>query len=286
MLVEHWINTVLIYALSLSLLALHLVRVSSYTEQQPWDACLWMDYLRVQKQCDWQQEGSWHEDKWWLWLYSQQESAWIPLTACLSVCVRVQSEMCVKGQTLRDSLLQCQFYLQGLGRTFFSVVITLFLNKVRVALDQVRLSAHAHTQRRLLQVINNVWKAGNKELWQCPLLPSFCMCAGVGEDKHEVLELVCCLHGECVHAPLVFVSMYVCVFLQLCCFLLFPTASPNLSWLPLSSAEFTAHHRLLYLQPIFVWGPNKDKRIYTAENHAYVTLPNTGTFWNSRAECQ
>lgn len=65
------------------------------------------------------------------------------------------------------------------------------------------------------------------------------VCAGVGEDKHELLELVCCLHGECVHVPLVFVSMYVCVFLQLCCFLLFPTASPNLSRLPLSSAEFT-----------------------------------------------
>lgn len=68
------------------------------------------------------------------------------------------------------------------------------------------------------------------------------VCAGVGEDKHELLELVCCLHGECVHVPLVFVSMYVCVFLQLRCFLLFPTASPNLSRLPLSSAEFTTHH--------------------------------------------
>lgn len=96
--------------------------------------------------------------------------------ACLSECVRVLSETCIKGQTLRDSLLRCQFYLQGFGRTFFSVVITLFLNKVRVALDQVRLSAHGHTQRRLLQVINNVCKAGNKELCQCPLLPCFCMC--------------------------------------------------------------------------------------------------------------
>lgn len=41
------------------------------------------------------------------------------LRVCESVCVCGQSEVCVKGQTLRDSWLHCQFYPQGLGRTFF-----------------------------------------------------------------------------------------------------------------------------------------------------------------------
>lgn len=38
------------------------------------------------------------------------------------------------------------------------------------------------------------------------------VCAGVGEDKHQALELVCCLRGECVHALLVCVSACFCVF--------------------------------------------------------------------------
>lgn len=82
----------------------------------------------------------------------------------------------------RDIWPWCQFILPtGVERTpFFSVVISLFLNKVRVALVQVILSTHTHTHihtlERLLQVINYICKGGDKELCQWPLLPSVCMC--------------------------------------------------------------------------------------------------------------
>lgn len=72
-------------------------------------------------------------------------------------------------------------------------------------------------------------------------------CAGVGEDKHQALELVCRLCGECVHVLLVCkcVSFYSVFILS---FALLPTASLNLLQLPLFSAEFTTNHWLLYLQ--------------------------------------
>lgn len=34
------------------------------------------------------------------------------------------------------------------------------------------------------------------------------VCAGVGEDKHQALELVCRLRGECVHVLLVCVCVF------------------------------------------------------------------------------
>lgn len=125
-------------------------------------------------------------------------------------------------------------------------------------------------------MINYVCKGGNKELCQWLLLPSLCVCVQEwSEDKHQALELVCCLCGECVRALLV--SVFTCMFAlppppsQFCCFPLFPAASPNLSRLPLSSAsEFTAHRPLLYLQPICELGSKEDKQVYR-KNQCYTT---------------
>lgn len=76
-------------------------------------------------------------------------------------------------------------------------------------------------------------------------------CAGVGEDKHQALELfvvsvvnvyMCCW---CVRVHVLI------LFSQFCCsahsFALLPTANSNLLQLPLFP-EFTTHHWLLYLQ--------------------------------------
>lgn len=83
------------------------------------------------------------------------------LLVCLSVCVWV----CVKRQVLKGQLAAVPVLPPGVdSATFFSVVISSFLNKVMMVLDQVRLSTHTyihtHTAKRLLQVINYVSKGG------------------------------------------------------------------------------------------------------------------------------
>lgn len=59
---------------------------------------------------------------------------------------------------------------------------------------------------------------------------------------------------------------------HLCCFPLFPTVSPDLSWPPPSAAEITTQHPPLYLQLICIWGSNKDN---DWENHTCISRQST-----------
>lgn len=87
-------------------------------------------------------------------------------------------------------------------------------------------------------------------------------CAGVGEHKHQALELVCSLCSECVHVLLVRKSVHlfsVCclfVFSPFCCFASLPTVSSNLLQLPLFP-KVTTHHWLLYLQLMCMWNSSQ-----------------------------
>lgn len=60
-------------------------------------------------------------------------------------------------------------------------------------------------------------------------------------EKINTRHWYCCRPcGQCVH--LLLCEHVIFVFFQFCCFALLPTATPNLSHLPLFSAEFTTHH--------------------------------------------
>lgn len=86
---------------------------------------------------------------------------------------------------------------------------------------------------------------------------SVCVCRSGGKINTRHWNWFCHLCGECEHVLLV----SECCFFSLCCFALLSTSSPNLSWLPLTSAGFTPHHPLLCpCSRCASWGSNKDKQ--------------------------
>lgn len=109
---------------------------------------------------------------------------------------------------------------------------------------------HAHTQRRLQQVINYVCKGA--ERGTVPVVAaaiSLCVCAGVEEDNTG--------HWKRFVAAMADVQMLcwcvlVCMLLSSAVFFIIPHSSPNLSRLPMSSAEITNQHPPFYLQLICI----------------------------------